>query len=188
MNLFICQVLAGSERKVVDLFETQAELSGEGDTRFHVPTRKMFLRRSGRVFQKEEVLFAGYVFVSTHLTASELLPGLRRVAGFVRMLPDNANARQLSGDALELAIKLINKGRPLDPSLVRFDENGRIRVLSGVLAGLEGRIIRVDRRKRRARVVLDLYNHSHSIDLSFTEIENADSDALAPAVPGEAIS
>jgi transcriptional antiterminator NusG len=48
---------------------------------------------------------------------------------------------------------------------VRFNENDRIEVIDGPLAGMEGRIVRVDRRKGRARVKLDLYDDSFAIDL-----------------------
>jgi transcriptional antiterminator NusG len=40
--------------------------------------------------------------------------------------------------------------------------------------GLEGRIIKVDKRKRRAKIMLDLYNDSFSIDLAFEVIGSAD--------------
>jgi transcriptional antiterminator NusG len=36
--------------------------------------------------------------------------------------------------------------------------------------GLEGRIVKVDRRKGRAKIMLDLYNDSFSIDLGFEVI------------------
>jgi transcriptional antiterminator NusG len=46
-------------------------------------------------------------------------------------------------------------------------------VLYGPLAGLEGRIVRVDRRKKRAKISLDLYDDSFFVDLAFEVIEKA---------------
>jgi transcriptional antiterminator NusG len=40
-------------------------------------------------------------------------------------------------------------------------------VISGPLSGLEGRIIKADKRKGRAKVKLDLYGDSFCIDLAF---------------------
>jgi transcriptional antiterminator NusG len=52
-------------------------------------------------------------------------------------------------------------------SKVYFNENSRIVVVEGPLYGLEGRIIKADKRKRRAKINLDLYNDSFTIDLAF---------------------
>ena len=61
-------------------------------------------------------------------------------------------------------------------SKVYFDENSRIVVLLGPLKGLEGKIVKVDKRKRRAKVKLDIYEDSFFIDLAFDVIEKAQSE------------
>ena len=55
-----------------------------------------------------------------------------------------------------------------------FDEHNRIRVISGPLKGLEGQIVKVDRRKGRARVKLELYEDSFMIDFGFDSLEKAE--------------
>ena len=64
-------------------------------------------------------------------------------------------------------------GEIVDKSMVTFDEDRRIRVLSGPLKGLEGRIVRVDRRKGRAKVRLEMYEDSFEIDFGFESLEAA---------------
>ena len=48
-----------------------------------------------------------------------------------------------------------------------FDANQRIVVEKGPMKGLEGQIIKVDKRKKRARVRLDLYDSTFEIDFGF---------------------
>ena len=67
--------------------------------------------------------------------------------------------------------RLTRKGEVIADSAVRFDVDNRIRVLSGALEGFEGNIIKVDRRKGRARVRLDLYEKSFEIDFGFQDME-----------------
>jgi transcriptional antiterminator NusG len=57
---------------------------------------------------------------------------------------------------------------------VSFDINGRISVKEGPLKGYEGKIVHVDKRKRRARVQLDLYKESYHIDFGFELLESND--------------
>jgi transcriptional antiterminator NusG len=45
--------------------------------------------------------------------------------------------------------------------------------MDGPLLGLEGKIIKVDRRKKRAKIKLNLYDDSFTVDLAFEVIGNA---------------
>lgn len=54
-----------------------------------------------------------------------------------------------------------------EKSKVYFNEEDRIVVSEGPLKGLEGRIIKVDKRKGRAKIKLDFYDNSFAIDLAF---------------------
>jgi len=87
--------------------------------------------------------------------------------GFYRFLKSNNNITPLSNQDLELVLHFIKTGPIAGKSRVYFDENSRIVVVEGPLCGLEGRIIKVDKRKRRAKISLDLYNDSFTIDLAF---------------------
>ena len=51
------------------------------------------------------------------------------------------------------------------------------------MEGLEGRIVKIDRRKQRARIRLDLYDNSHLIDLGFEELEARDEEPSPPSPP-----
>ena len=62
-------------------------------------------------------------------------------------------------------------GEVAGQSVVTFDEKRRIRVISGPLLGLDGQIVKVDHRKRRARVRLSLYEESFEIDFEFEALE-----------------
>jgi transcriptional antiterminator NusG len=75
---------------------------------------------------------------------------------------------------LEIVLHFIKMAGPVaGRSRVYFDENSRIVVADGPLLGLEGKIIKVDKRKGRAKIKLDLYDDSFSIDLAFEVIQPA---------------
>ena len=58
-----------------------------------------------------------------------------------------------------------------------FNENNRIEVKSGPMMGLEGKIVKVDKRKQRAKVQLDLYKESFFVDFGF--------ELIAPTNPSQ---
>jgi transcriptional antiterminator NusG len=137
------------------------------------PKRRIDIRRKGVVNKSTTAVFPGYIFLEMEnreeITAHHW--SFRRTDGFFRFLRSNQNILPLSGRDLELVLHFIQKVGPLAGiSKVTFDENSRIVVIDGPLSGLEGKIIKVDKRKGRAKIKLDLYDDSFTIDLAFEAI------------------
>jgi transcriptional antiterminator NusG len=119
-------------------------------------------------------IFSGYVFVVTSSISPELFRTLRGTPGFYRFLRSNTDIAALSERDARILSALLQYGEVVGKSVAEFDPNNRIRVLEGPLKGLEGQIIKVDRRKGRVRVKLDLYEESHAVDFGFTSVEHAE--------------
>jgi transcriptional antiterminator NusG len=89
----------------------------------------------------------------------------------VRFLRESSSPTPLSPRDVLLLRHFISFGDYADTSKVIFDEDDRIVVLEGPLKGLEGRIVKVNRRKGRAKVLLDMYGEQFPIDLGFEVVE-----------------
>jgi transcriptional antiterminator NusG len=176
MQYYVIQVRTGSEDDfVLEACRMMAALE------FLLPKRTLKLRKQGKVSLVESCVFPGYVFFHTE----DFVPGdiayytLRRTRGFFRFLPDNANPLPLSHDDLRIVEHFASFAGEKTLSTVTFDENDRIVVLAGPLIGMEGRIVAVDRRKQRARIVLDLYARSFPIDLGYELVQKTESQAAS---------
>jgi transcriptional antiterminator NusG len=133
-------------------------------------------------------IFPGYIFVEAD--SDEEIKAcqweFRRTGGFYRFLKSNQEITALADRDLELVLHFIKNAGPVaGRSKVYFNDNSRIIVVEGPLMGLEGRIVKVDRRKGRAKVSLDLYNDSFAIDLGFEVIGSAE-HSRAPKSPAAA--
>ena len=167
MNYFALQVKTRGEERFIHQFYAQ---NPGISLPLHFPQRELNLRRGGRVVPSKLPVFPGYVFLE--LDDDEDIYrhqwAFRRTRGFYRFLRSNQDIAPLQNRDLELVLHFIREVGPLAGiSKVYFDENARIVVISGPLAGLEGRIIKADKRKGRAKVKLDLYGDSFCIDLAF---------------------
>lgn len=172
MNYFALQVKTRAELKFIHIAK-KTSLSGEEDTvRLLFPQRMLPVRKLGTTRKELVPVFPGYVFVETTEGFASFYWKLRSIPGFYRYLPDNQNPSPLDGRNLSMLKHFISFGPVAESSLVRFDENDRIVVDNGPLKGLEGMIIKVDKRKQRARVKLDLYEDSFLVDLAFTLLEH----------------
>ena len=170
MNYYALQVKTRAENKFIRLFKAK-----HPDITFpiHFPQRRIDIRRKGVIRQETSAIFPGYVFVEapSDEEIKERQWEFRRTEGFYRFLKSNQNISPLSDRDLELVLHFIKNAGPIAGiSMVYFNENSRIVVVQGPLMGLEGKIIKVDKRKRRAKIKLDLYEESFTIDLAFEVI------------------
>ena len=122
----------------------------------------------------EKPLFPGYVFMSTENLDAYLYGKISEATNYYHFLRDDKNIIPLSGRDLDYIQLLITSGETVGISKATFDENDRIVILSGPLKGFKGNIIRVDRRKQRVTVSIDLCGNISSFDLSYDLVGKSD--------------
>jgi transcriptional antiterminator NusG len=173
MNYYALQVKTRWEEKYIKLFRA---LHPDITTPLYFPQRKINIRRQGAVIHSKAAIFPGYLFIELD-GEDDILKyqwAFRKTEGFFRFLRSNQNICPLNDKDLALVLHFVKKVGPIAGiSKVYFDENSRIVVKDGPLMGLEGKIIKVDKRKGRAKIKLDIYDDSFTIDLAFEVIEPA---------------
>jgi transcription termination/antitermination protein NusG len=145
------------------------------------PRRRLRIRRGGEWKDSLAPLFPGYLFLRADDFDDIPWHQIRSLPDFIRFLPSNDRIVPLDDRDRATLNHFLAFGEVVDKSVVTFDENRRIRVVSGPLQGLEGRIVKVDRRKGRAKVRLDIYADAFEIDFGFEILEG--SPVLPAAVP-----
>ncbi|MDR1566870.1 MAG: antiterminator LoaP [Treponema sp.] len=173
MNYYALQVKTRGEEKYIKLFKA---LHPEITLPVYFPQRALDIRRRGKIIHTKAAVFPGYVFIELSRDDSILNYhwAFRRTEGFYRFLRSNQDIVPLADRDLEMVLHFIRQtGSVAGKSRVTFDENSKIVVIEGPLSGLEGKIIKVDKRKGRAKIKLDLYDDSFTIDLAFEVLETA---------------
>ena len=161
-----------SEREHVELpkgFSPGAEIG-----RLVWPRRTLTIRKKGLNRTSLAPIFPGYVFYEANEVHPNIYRAFRQLTGFVRFLKDQDGLEALGGEDRELLLHFLSFGEVVDKSLVYFDEERRIRVKSGPMKGLEGRIVKVDKRKRRAKIRLSIYSDRFLVDFGFELLESAE--------------
>jgi transcriptional antiterminator NusG len=168
MHYYAIQVFTDSED---DFLRRLGSLAKK--RRFMLPKRALEIRKGGKKQLKVSPIFPGYIFLESENILSDLDTywAVRRTPGFVRFLRDNITPVPLPEKDERLLLYFMSFGPRADTSTVTFDENDRIVVLEGPLKGLEGSIVKVDRRKGRAKVLLDMCQTGFFIDLGFKAVE-----------------
>ena len=168
MPLYAIQVRTLGEEKYLQIAERTLLDTG---IKFYWPRRALKIRRKGKWINNISPIFPGYIFLEAMEVSSYLYYKLKGIPGFYQFLKSDHNITPLSRNDREILEHFLTFGEIVDKSIVVFDENDRIKVVSGPIKGLEGSIVKVDRRKGRAKVRLDLYNKTILIDFGFEAIE-----------------
>ncbi len=167
MKYYVMQVRAREEEKCLD---RARETAAQRPVEFYWPRRELRIRKGGRWKETAAPIFPGYIFISASVAPSALYRLVKSVPGFVRFLKSNTDITPLEGPDLELVRHFLRHGEIVRKSLVKFETDQRIQVLEGPLKGLEGMIIKVDKRKKRIKVRLELYANSFSIDFGYEDL------------------
>jgi len=164
MNYFVIQVRTGIEKQFLELAAKSSVLR---NIRFIWIRKIADQKKQGRIKTNLSSLFPGYLFIESTNILTEVILSIKSITGFMRFLRDNQHIDPLSMQDQDLIRYFLSFGEVVGKSKAYFDEQNRIRVVSGPLQGLEGSIVKVDRRKKRVKVKLDLYKDAILINLDF---------------------
>lgn len=167
MTYYVIRVTPRGETKFIAMAHS---LMAEAGAELVFPRRRMTQTKRGKRIEAEVPLFPGYVFLKVNEIDVDLYWKLKRIDGFLHYLKQGHSLSELSDRDLEILKHFLSFGEVIDKSRVFFNEEQRIHVVSGPMEGLEGQIIKVDRRKKRAKILLNFRNANFYIDLGFEDI------------------
>jgi transcriptional antiterminator NusG len=170
MNYYALQVFTRKEERYLRLARVYLDINvphWHSVGRLLWPRRSLSIRRRGKVREELAPVFPGYLFFEAEELPVDIYWTLRRTGGFIRFLKNNQQVEPLEGDDKRLLLHFLRYGEVVRKSTVTFDINNRIQVKEGPMKGLEGRVVKVDRRKKRAKIRLSLYDESFLVDFGF---------------------
>ena len=120
----------------------------------------------------ESALFPGYIILACKDQIDlDSIWITKRTEDFIRFLKSNQDVQPLRGRDLEYVSKLLAFGNTQGLSKAYFDENMRIVVTDGPLAGFSGKIFKINRRQQRVTVLLEMFQSSIKFDLGYELIK-----------------
>lgn len=168
-NWYVLHVRTGRELAVAEAAE------GLEGVKSIVPIYTLEERHDGEWSTAHKLLFPGYVFVQTERLHAQRYYELKRLDGVIRLLglAEGDIPRSVPEEEMAELLNLLDQDHMIGISEGVRKENGKVEIMAGPLAGLHGKIIKVDARQRRATVKLTLMGRSQTIRLALA-ISNPD--------------
>jgi len=157
-------VISGQEEKAKRLLEEKFK-DGGYDINFIIPKLVINERRQGVWHEVVKKLLPGYILVHGKVGVEEYYM-FKGVPGVVKLLRTGKDFCPIPEEEIYVLGTLMSEGEIIGPSLITFEEGDRVKVLEGPLKGLEGLIVKVNKRKGRARICLSFLGDNRFVDLS----------------------
>lgn len=173
MRSYCIYCKTGSERSLAgQLAKDVRELHGY-EVVILFPQRVLHERKKGVWHKVEQPLMPGYLFLymeDEDLFFSYLVKQERDV---YKVLRYSDGSMQLKAGDEQYARWLWNHNGKLEPSKVVFEEGQPVKVISGPLMDMDGRIVKMDRHKKRAVVAFMFAGEERTMNLSVEAIDSA---------------
>ncbi|HAJ96579.1 MAG TPA: hypothetical protein DCO72_02425 [Ruminococcus sp.] len=158
---YVLQTRCGQEEKFCQ------RLKQSGLNAF-VPMKNLFIRRKGKWTLQTAPIFGGYIFLNAEMN-SDIRRQICQTEG-VRFI-GNGVPTAISQTESAYIDFLYNGGQPLPPSKVRVDENGRVQLVSGILANYEDSGIIFHLRQRRAFVSIPIMGKMRTVSFGLVIVK-----------------
>jgi len=170
----VMQTLVGQEERVVERLRRQFLPEDE----VAHPRRRLQLRQQGVYVDTMKTLFPGYLFFRGHCVDAaafrERILSLTRsrceLPGMVRILGQGQRPMPIYEHEAQLIWSMMNEAEVIDYSQVCF-VGATVKIVRGPLLGHEGIIRRVNRRKGRVTVEMQLFGAVNCTDLGVEYLE-----------------
>lgn len=159
---YVIQVSTGKEDDIASKLK-------ELNVKALIPKENRMIRSGGAWGKKEYVLFSGYVFLDMTYNAENYYK-VKSIPGVIRFLGDSKSPSKLSYLEAEWIMLLTGKDNaPIEPTVVMVDQEApnNLKVVSGILERFENRIIKYDKRSRRATFEITICGEKKEVQLSF---------------------
>lgn len=168
MEHYCVMVKSGGEKAFKKDFEENSLKSALPPAKITFFKKRM---RNSKQIEYEQTLFPGYVFMSTEKLTPQIVESAKKSRNFYRFLDSNKEIKRLQGNDCEILSNLLKFGETQGISKAYFDKNQKIVIKSGPLLGFEGKIVKVNRKRGRATVQINLCSNQMKFDLAFEEIK-----------------
>lgn len=162
---YVLHVRTGEETTIRDLIRRNLPFA-----QALAPQRLMRERKEGKWSEKVRTLFQGYVFVYSIMTP-EMYYKLTDITGVINILKGaSSSPTPVPDEEMRFILRFA-----VDNDLVGISDlvvdGDNIKVTSGPLEGYEGQIVKVDKRRFRAKVKFELMGQEKFIELGINVLE-----------------
>ena len=172
MRWYVVHVYSGSEKKVAQSIEEQAQQGGMAELieEVLVPTEEVVEMRRGAKVTADRKFFPGYVLVRMELTDEtwHLVKNTPKVTDF---LGGKGRPSPIRDSEAERIIHQVKEGVDRPKPSITFEIGEQVRVCDGPLTTFSGHVEAVDEERARVQVAVSIFGRATPVELEYSQVE-----------------
>jgi transcriptional antiterminator NusG len=154
-----------------NLVKERLDYRFHGDPAVMIPKKIIKERKNCKWYRRVRNLFPGYIFLHGVMN-EENYSNLWQVPGLYKLLCTDREPVRIPDCEIKVFSHLFDKEDIIQESDILM-EGEEVSIISGPLTALQGKILKVDKRKGRARVLINFLGEERVIDLGVNIIQSA---------------
>jgi transcriptional antiterminator NusG len=170
---YALQTYSGYENKVKRDLERRTHSMGMEDNIFRVviPTEKVIEEKNGKVKEKDEELFPGYVLVEMIMTdqAWYIVRNTQNVTGFIGSHGAGSKPAPLLPEEMEGILRMM--GTTVEALNTDAEVGDVVRITDGPMSGQQGVITEIDPESKTLKVSVEMFGRETEAEASFDQVQ-----------------
>lgn len=155
--MYVIKVMSGEEKKVKYMLDKKGY-------KILCPSKIKLHRRKTAYFEKELVIFPGYIFLDTDYLSDKDYYDIKICDGVIGFL----SYKYAITDKEQKYIRFLdNNGKPIAALDIYFDQTGKARIKDDYLSGLDEKIISKNRKDKTVKLAFTVAGEERKIVLSY---------------------
>lgn len=173
MRWYVVHVYSGSEKKVAELIEEQAEKKGMRPQigQILIPTEDFIEIKKGVKVNSTRQFFPGYVLIQLILTDDtwHMIKNTQKVTGFLGN--NKGKPTPVSESEVRRIMSQVQESQTKPTNNLTFEIGEQVRVCEGPFSSFTGLVEEVDKEKQRVKVAVSIFGRPTPVDLDFGQVE-----------------
>jgi transcriptional antiterminator NusG len=167
-NWYTVKVQSNRERSVSEKLKFDMMREFKEEVNVLIPSQKLSIVKNGKIKQKEQLLYPGYIFVETE-SIDKVLHFVKVIAGITSVLKDpQGNPIIMRQSEIDRMTGEVEQRKSVDKGL--YAVNQEVGVVNGPFSGFRGKIQTLDYEKDKVKIEVMIFGRATVVDLTLNDI------------------
>lgn len=186
MSWYAIFVETGKEQEVCKRIQKEISCTWlEGYYHLLVPQKKIIERRNGIPKEVHRIIFPGYILLETDYI-NDLYYKTLKLDHLYRYLRCNGSFEEIRLEEISNIVYMANEEGIIGISDI-FIDSDVVKVIKGPLCNYIGSIVKIDKHKRRAKILFKFSGRDHLIDISVNILQKVNKDEIKHEIQFERV-
>ena len=165
---YTVKVQSNREKSVSEKLKSEMMRDFKEDINVLIPTQTLSFLKQGKVKQREQIMYPGYIFVET-VSIDKILHFVKIIQGLSSVLKDpQGNPIQLRNSEIEKMTGEVQKRQSVNVGVYVVGEE--VNITNGPFANFRGKIKNIDYDKEKAKIEVVIFGRPTIVDLTLADI------------------